>query len=140
MQAQSRVGSLDLHMHLCFLIIIDMLYIKFSINLKTKENQMKLFISTLLLTLTMALSACVSEEGARKHAERGYALASEVGMMPGMMWKAVVYHTDTKEPMELGHFESRSKCHEATQAHMTGHEPPEKGHLASACVVVKANN
>ncbi len=127
-------------MPLCFSIIIDMLYIKFLINLRMKENLMKLFISTLLLALTITLSACVSEEGARKHAEKGHAVASKVGMMSGMMWKAVVYNTNAKKQTELGHFESRDECHEAVQAHMTGHEQPKKGHLASACVVVAANN
>ena len=101
---------------------------------------MKLFISILLLTLTIALSACVSEEGARKHAERGDAVATDVGMMPGMMWQGVVYNTDAEEQMELGHFESRSECEEATQAHIAGHEQPEKGYLASACEIVKADN
>ena len=101
---------------------------------------MKLFISTLLLALTITLSACVSEEGAREHAEKGHAVASKVGMMSGMMWKAVVYNTNAKKQMELGHFESRSECHEAVQMHMTGHKQPKKGHLASACVVVRANN
>ena len=101
---------------------------------------MKLFISTLLLTLTIALSACVSEEGARKHAEKGHTMASKVGIMSGMMWQAVVYNTNAKEQMELGQFESRDECHEAVQAYMVGHEQPEKGHLASACVVVAANN
>ena len=101
---------------------------------------MKLFISTLLLALTIALSACVSEEGARKHAAKGHADDSKVGMMSGMMWKAVVYNTNAEEQMELGHFESRDECHEAVQAHMTGHEQPKEGHLASACVVMKADN
>ena len=127
-------------MPLCFSFIIDMLYIKFLINLKTKENLMKLFISTLLLAVTIALSACVSEDGAEKHAAKGDAVASKVGMMPGMMWKAVVYNTNAKKQMELGHFESRDECHEAVQAHMTGHEQPKEGHLASACVVMKADN
>ena len=101
---------------------------------------MKLFISILLLALTITLSACVSEEGAQKHAEKGNAMASKVGMMSGMMWKAVVYNTNAEEQTELGNFASRSECHEAIQAHMVGHEQPKKGHLASACVVVAANN
>ena len=103
-----------------------------------KENLMKLFTSTLLLTLMITLSACVTEEGARMHADRGK--ASSPGMVPGMMWQAVVYNTDAKEEMELGRFESRSECRDATQAHMAGHEQPKTGHLASACVLVKADN
>ena len=103
-----------------------------------KENLMKLFTSTLLLILTITLSACVTEEGARMHAERGK--ASSPGMVYGMMWKAVVYNTDAKEQMELGRFESRGECEAATQAHMAGHEQPKKGDLASACVLVKADN
>ena len=89
---------------------------------------MKLLINTIVLfTFAIALSACVSEEGAREHAEKGDA-AAKVGMMPGMMWKAIVYNTDAGKHMELGQFESRDECHQATQAHMDGHKQPKKGH------------
>ena len=125
---------------MCFSIIIDMLYNKFLKNPNMKENQMKLFISTLLFLLTISLSACVSEEGASKHIEKGHAIASKVGMIPGMMWKAVVYKTTDAKHMELGKFESRDECQKATQAHMAGHQQPEKGHLASACTVVKSSD
>ena len=101
---------------------------------------MKLFISTLLFITTIALAACVSEEGARKHAEKGNAVATKAGMIPGMMWKAVVYRTSGKQNIELGHFESRDECQEATQAHMAEHKKTAKGHPASACVIVKAGS
>lgn len=100
---------------------------------------MKLFISTIIFAITIALSACVSEEGARKHAEKG-GVALKAGMIPGMMWKAVVYSTDAKNKMELGHFESRDECQQATQTHMEKHKQPKKGHFASACEIVKSNN
>ena len=101
---------------------------------------MKLFTSTLLFLIVIALSACVSEEGSRKHAEKGNMMAPKVGMMPGMMWKAVVYSTDTKKNIELGHFESREECHEATLIHATEHKQDKKGHSAAACVVMKSDS
>ena len=101
---------------------------------------MKLLISSLLFLTIIVFSACVSEEGARKHAEKGNALAAKAGMMPGMMWKAVVYSTDDKKSAELGHFESRDECHSATQAHIDEHQETPEGHLASACVVVSSGN
>ena len=100
---------------------------------------MKLFISTLLVSFAVALSACVSEEGARKHAMKGET-ASRAGVMPGMVWKAVVYNSASKESLELGRFESRDECHQANQAHMVDHKQPEKGHLASACEVVESDS
>ena len=102
---------------------------------------MKLLINIMLLfTLAIALSACVSEEGAHKHAAKGDAVASKAGMVPGMVWKAVLYNTDAKKHTELGEFESRDECYEATQAHMAKHQQAKQGHPASACVIVKSNN
>ena len=100
---------------------------------------MKLFVKNILLSVfAIAISACVSEEGAREHAEKGQ--AAGVGMIPGMMWKAIVYGTDSKKVMELGRFESRSECHRVTRAHTVEHGQPKKGHPASACVVVSSDN
>jgi len=104
------------------------------------KNKFKLAVSVFLFAIAIALCGCVSEEGARKHAERAHATAAASGVVPGMMWEAVVYRSDDSEDRELGRFESRDECHRAAQAHITQHEQAEGEQFASACVITKADS
>ena len=100
---------------------------------------MKLLANILLFLTVVALSACVSEEGTQKHINKGSA-TTKVGVMPGMMWKAVVYDTNAKKSLELGYFESRNECHDATLSHASKRKKTKKGHTASACVIVESDS
>ena len=100
---------------------------------------MKLLAYMLLSLIVIALSACVSEEGAQKHAQKGSEMTAKAGVVPGMMWEAAVHKTGTAKSMELGHFASREECHEAISVHASEQKKAKKGFSASTCSIVASD-
>lgn len=100
-----------------------------------KKN--KYIVTILSLAVALMLSACVSEEGARRHAAKGSEMPT--GVIAGMEWEAKVYSTSGGDEKVLGHFQSRSECHGAVLAYMEAHAAGHQGDLASACAVTASN-
>lgn len=97
----------------------------------------KYIIMIVLVAAALLLVACVSEEGARKHAARGAAMPA--GIISGMEWQAMIYDTRGGKDMMIGRFKSRSECNQAVAEHMGKQRGRKKGHLASACAVMARN-
>ena len=77
------------------------------------------------LACALLLSACVTEEGARKHAARQH--AAEVS--DGLTWSATIYSSQRKDAKTetIGEFSSRTECMHKAMMHIK-----EKGYTDAA--------